>query len=693
MADSQEPVQTLSPEEAQAIGTRLHDNLEALHALTDVAPADRAWLTRTAATIQRDLDRYLAHAPQDSDLKRDLETLAQRFHQDLSRLQISIPAGESHAPRPAHQPAASGRMGAVGRAAVAGVVGAAQTFGNFAPVATQWASTNEAFEQQVNTGGRVIQSDRQPHRRTGVEAIDRALVIEPEMTLQYHGQLPHGSVARGAFLIRKTKNDRFYLSPTTDADAQEIEVTIDPEDTKSDAIVDFLKKNQGWIVPAVILKKRDKDGNPIFVLAHADPWRDADAGVKTAVWDSKSKSTVAKSIKYDKYVYMALNARYRQLADILVQETRIELLRLDQEQSKNLLTLAGTLEAFKRNTRLSNLESDYNNAVEGMQGMAFRRWRADAANTGQPDTAFQRPTRDAILESVLKNQTEKVDANGQRVQKTYAEMIAGELPRPLSYVDPADGQTKTLTRLGQNLSFADDEQLPPHITAALRADPENYLAWAANRAILRSVAHHASAVSSRVEKGTDRRLSVLTDKNSELFKKGSTNYITRQNEKLAAAGVLFSPRNIADPIVPGLKKAEAEAHAAEFFLEDADMRFTKDSVRMGTTLFNTDFVDDDISKELGQTVHEGAANSVENAIAAVEARKALVEHDLLPVSYSNLVGSVNDVRGENGLPPIGRMPAEDWKATIGVLEIVTGNILKEIFGVWGDMEKPMGFFG
>lgn len=579
---------------------------------------------------------------------------------------------------------------------------------------------------------------RIPHRRTGLPAVDRAICLEPEMLNMIHGQLPHGTVARGEFMIRKSKGDRFYLSPTEECDAQEIEVTIDPDDPKSSAIKDFLTKNQGWIVDAALIKKRDANLNPIFVLTHAEPWRDAEGKVKTSVNDPKNRGMpVSKSMSYDKYTYMALNARYRQLADVLVQDTRKELLTLDKEKTKRLLQVAGTLEAFKRNIRTSNLENDYINAIQTIINSKSENLRRERAaqrrsNNQQDDESDQQvqwmqeeqqawqarldnwvsqdpqrrpenfaemnPAHAAVLKEILDERThkprtaEELQQGVEPEHKTYAEIIKGELPQPITYPDPTTGERKTVNNLSQNLTLADDQQMPPAAYAALKEDPKNLLAWAANRAVMRSVSHHTAAVSSRFSNETGERLPVTTDRKEKDFKKKSTDYITRENQTLVRRGILFPPRNEKDAIVPGLKPDEATAHATEFFGIDADARFSKDAIRMGATLLNTDYIDDEISKKLNQSVSEGAASSVEAALEAIDRRKAHVLENELPATDHNLIAAINDIRQENGLPEIGRRPVEDWKATVSSLEVVAGSVLKEMFSLWGEMEKPVGLF-
>lgn len=640
--------------------------------------------------------------------------------------------------------------------------------GGFA-ASTSWTSTSDAFQAEANQSQASAERLRlrARHRRTRIAELDRlrvsqtSLAAGPENVDAYHGE----------FKVRPSDSVEglFWLAPVGDTFAPEIPVYIDKRpryDTTQEALNDKLSKaNRNQIASIQLVKRYDEFGRPIFAVYYAEAWRDPEKGVTTATYDPKTRGYKTQSIKYSKEVYTPLNVRHTDLADLMAQQTRIDLVQLDRgqvqkPQTKRLLELAKSLDAFQKSIKTSELEDDYVSAINILYKRLSRpaqpntpqggrkktkeeeddeAWRVKYHDLEEQHKAWEE-RRDAWIHSVnanlAANQTSytpvsahdfaEIDPIHRAVlQRVYEKQIDGkdafELTACKFYDGPLtyefDGQKKSIQSIGHNLFHDDDLQFlrgqdPSLYGPANREhqalwqelqkeeNAEKLLSYAASHAILRSITDHASKTCSQVDKNTGERIHILTDPKE--VKDTAVNYITYEHDRLANSKIFFTPLGMGEDIIPGYdRKKGAKNYAEEHFQETFSRAISKLQLRAGAQMLNGIWLNDQMSevteeeKKLqthipGPDEAPRTAEDRDKIIEDTQQRIHRLEKEELPKNFRQIKDGVNIVRQNAGMPPIGRRPVEDWKATVGVMEIVTGSVLKEVFGAWGEVEKPMG---
>lgn len=540
------------------------------------------------------------------------------------------------------------------------------------------------------------------HRKTGYMELDDRIPFTADAHM---GQKDDPSVfLREAFYVEKhpdpLKTNIFFISPTgKDADGL-------PRDSQRVMVyatgISFegLTKAVGRITTLAVYKgyrkHADQSIEAAFFVDAAEAWKNPEGKSKTMMPGDKpgapEKST---EFGYTKEFYkVLLDRRVKILADIRAQRARIELLQLDASQTKTLFTRAKTLPAFFKHvgtdakgiSGTDPLSVAYAAAITSIIAQKPPEWAQQqldiykAAHNGQepsPD-ALEKFKREALLTEVMAKQT---------AGKSFHEVLQSKLLRPVTYTDPETGQTKEVTHIAHNLHLHSDELISQPLFDALKQDPENLLAWAAQRAVMSSTAAHVTQTVAFIdpEKG---QFSVLDSVPSK-----GTDFLMTDINKNIERGWLFRP-NPGDSPIPGLSPAGITEYSTEAAERMVWRSLGKDSIlrspNLDKTQYDTSCLNDKITEAAGHNEIKPIASLADHIAHAQE--RIANEEKQLALNDAELKREINNSREQMGLPPIGRKAPSDPKAALAVLELVVGSILSQMFKGLQEMEGNLGLF-
>lgn len=464
----------------------------------------------------------------------------------------------------------------------------------------------------------------QPHPKTGIPELDKMRPISLYYSYNTPQITPKPYFGHFSVISFDEETNTAVLSPIGDFDCQELTVSIDQDDFN---VAEILDKSQGNERRISILKKFRDDGSPYFAIFKAEPLDSTE--FKAVIQKPNDKPQVAK-VSYDKYINKALGKHQTIVADMVAQRVFLGMCSLSKEETENLLRRVNTLTAFKNFPRQGNLSALY-------QDIPVQKF----------DNYFT-----------------------QYIQgKSFKELLECKLPKPVTYTDKDENGNpveRTITSLGQNLRFNDDKQnIPPDLWEKIKKDETLLLAYAANRAVLRSisngVANLGANLSPREDVNSNQVKIKLLDyiENGPKGKPDGNDFISLENKNFALDGVLFTPYRNTDPIIPGQKPEPAAIHSVELLQQSLDRTLTEGAIRSDATIFNQDKIIDGVAKKIDFS----RAGSPEEASRL---RYSQLGNQEYPNSVNTLKDKVNDLLREMGLTefdPKAAMTA--WAAAIG----------------------------
>ena len=520
------------------------------------------------------------------------------------------------------------------------------------------------------------------HRLTGYTLLDSLRPIIPNtpdsMRDRTSTELSDNFFVRGSVDGLK---DGYVISPGGGGRSQGITIIA-----KDDATRSILEKPSaaGQRIGLTLVKyyKPDRNGvlQPVIYAFAGQPAFTADGKVKTSIFDGKEKTHVAFSIGYDKkYFYPALLKYHNLRLNVETGHRQLELLGLDAPSTAKLMEVAHTEERFLKNMRNTNLRDindqnifGYQDEIPGSKNLQ----EIQAANAAL----------DVKNLEIFRERT---------ANKSFRELLKAELSQEIEI--PGVGKTRSLAF---NLWYDHDEQgLPASLRGANAATRRALTEAAAYDAVNHSTAHHAGIVGSRRSKETGEPVSLLeavpppydefeggANQAFDKWAKGSADNVTLGNQQLAREGILFSPREPGDAIVPDMSGSVCSAYANEY-TENALLRgISEMAAREGATVLNTASIDDGVNKSAG--IELGDGRSTEDAI---HERMAHIQQDLLPEAKEAVIKGVNMARTENKLPPIGGMPKQNAAGIAAILEVAVGSIITKTIDFFKELEAGYSF--
>ena len=510
-------------------------------------------------------------------------------------------------------------------------------------------------------------------RRTGITELD-ALDATPLKPSFFATKEP---VELDVYVRKGSEDGQYFLSPFNDGDCQSIEARCD-----SQSVAAAMKKNIGWGTTVRLSKKIDKEtGKPYFAIVHAEPWSSPDSNkVKVVINTPKGQEIV--ELSYDKYTMMALNKHYDLIAEKTALKGGKDLQKLSVGDTQTLLgkEQAKAFEALKKNIQHSNMREVYEETLlkifKDEHGQPFK------DSTGKPYEKLQdflsNPAAAAAFEAKFHEHV---------AGKTFVDLVAGSLgtkpdgtPRTITYKD-AEGVTRTTAYIGHNMGFEDDQQqLPPDLIRALKADPDALFAFVANRQAVRAV---------------------INKKAKELAGGKGESIIDEANNQLVSRGLLWQPYDPRDDIVPGLKDTVSQP------LSEEKIQQSLERVATELAMINGQKLQEELrtrSPELGLTQTPTVFNhTIPNETKTKEHSLVTVKPGEVRDPSATLDSQINQTDIEIGksnqdikdVTDELRKKIEkgqDTKATWVALEAIAGPILKGLEESLKGMDAGYGFF-